>query len=82
MDLVFDYDFGHVKRADDKVYVRIDYSNVYRYWYDILAADPVKEKRATDPELLPRFYSSNEDDWKKSKKPTSFRLLLSVLCEY
>lgn len=82
MDLVFDYDFGHVKRADDKVYVRIDYSNVFQYWNEIFGADPIKKKRATDPELSPRFYSSNEDDWKRSKKPTSSHLLLPVLCEY
>ncbi|KAJ5551531.1 hypothetical protein N7461_006229, partial [Penicillium sp. DV-2018c] len=63
MDLSFDYNFEKIKRADEKVYIRLDYSNVQDYWYKIISGDPVK--RSVKPNLKPRFWSEDEEEWKK-----------------
>ncbi|KAL2859873.1 uncharacterized protein BJX67DRAFT_338240 [Aspergillus lucknowensis] len=63
MDLSFDYNFEKIKRADDKVYIRLDYANVYRYWEQVFAGNPVR--RSLNPDLNPRFWSEDEDEWKK-----------------
>ena len=67
MDLTFDYDFNLLKRADEEIYIRIDYSNVFGYWEDIVAADGVKSKRSPASPLMPRFFSADEEDWKSRK---------------
>ncbi|KAK2764375.1 hypothetical protein FQN54_009069 [Arachnomyces sp. PD_36] len=63
MDLTFDYNFKKIKRADEKVYIRIDFSNVFGYYQKIINDDPVKSKRSPASPLMPRFYSENEEDW-------------------
>jgi chitinase len=68
MDLVFDYDFERVKRADEKIYVRVDYSNAFEYRLDIVADEPVR-KRSMETPLSPRFFSPDPEEWRKSMYP-------------
>lgn len=60
MDLTFDYNFGLVKRVDEEVFIRIDYSNLPGYW-DIIVDSPgrgSRRKRALDK----RFFG-NQQAW-------------------
>ncbi|KAF2723824.1 glycoside hydrolase family 18 protein [Polychaeton citri CBS 116435] len=70
MDLEFSYDFGLMKRADDKVYLRIDYSNMPGYWDTIVNSPGEKRKRSLHPRELSqrdlldkRFFSSDSASW-------------------
>jgi hypothetical protein len=66
MDLTFHYDFSLVKRADEPVYLRVDYSNVYDYWKTIVDSDGEKRKRTTPAPRSPlekRFFSGNVVSW-------------------
>jgi hypothetical protein len=69
MDLEFSYDFGLMKRTDEKVYLRIDYSNQPGYWNTIVDSPGEKRKRSLHPrdltqrDLEKRFFSENEIAW-------------------
>ncbi|KAM0209954.1 hypothetical protein ACHAQI_006066 [Fusarium lateritium] len=66
LDLIFHYDFKRVKRSDEKIYMRVDWSttylsftclpyagNVAGYWDEIVAASPDENsKRSLDPRHL------------------------------
>jgi hypothetical protein len=69
MDLEFSYDFGLMKRSDEKVYLRIDYSNQPGYWNSIVDSPGEKRKRSLHPrdltqrDLEKRFFSENSVAW-------------------
>lgn len=69
MDLEFSYDFGLMKRADEKVYLRIDYSNQPGYWEELVDSPGEKRKRSTPPhelsqrDLHKRFFSEDSASW-------------------
>lgn len=52
MDLKFSYGFGLMKRTDEKVYLRIDYSNQPGYWTTIVDSPGEKRKRSLHPRDL------------------------------
>ncbi|OQO13612.1 hypothetical protein B0A48_01841 [Cryoendolithus antarcticus] len=52
------YDFSKVKRADDPVYMRVDYATSNKYYTDVVEA--AHQKR----ELHPRFWSKISSIWK------------------
>ncbi|KAJ5753311.1 hypothetical protein N7520_010228 [Penicillium odoratum] len=56
-ELIFDYDFGLVKRDLGKIYFRADYVNIGGYWETMV--DKANSKRS----LTRRFYSSVDGDW-------------------
>ncbi|RMJ21663.1 Glyco_18 protein [Aspergillus sp. HF37] len=70
MSLEFSYNFNLMKRADDKVYLRIDYSNMPGYWGKIVNAPGEKRKRSIHPRELSqrdlldkRFFSPDSASW-------------------
>lgn len=69
LDLEFSYNFGLMKRADEPVYLRIDYSNQPGYWKDIVDAPGEKRKRSVHPrslaqkDLHKRFFSEDSASW-------------------
>jgi hypothetical protein len=73
MDLEFCYDFGLMKRADEDVHLRIDYSNMPGYWDTIVDSPGEKKKRSGSvrPRNLPqkdlekRFFSSDSASWEE-----------------
>ncbi|KAG9759588.1 glycoside hydrolase family 18 protein, partial [Aureobasidium melanogenum] len=69
-DLEFSYDFGLMKRSDEKVYLRIDYSNMPGYWQVMVDSPGEKRKRSIRPHeirqrdlLDKRFFSSDSASW-------------------
>ncbi|KAJ4003710.1 hypothetical protein NW766_012161 [Fusarium irregulare] len=72
MDLKFHYDFKRVKRSDEKIYMRVDWSNVAGYWDQIVTAKPDgNSKRSLDPrhvgqrDLNKRFFSDDSAEWSR-----------------
>ncbi|KAH7173118.1 glycosyl hydrolases family 18-domain-containing protein [Fusarium flagelliforme] len=72
LDLIFHYDFKRVKRSDEKIYMRVDWSNVAGYWDEIVAASPDENsKRSLDPRHLgqrgldKRFFSDDSAEWSR-----------------
>ncbi|KAI7511872.1 glycoside hydrolase [Hortaea werneckii] len=69
MELEFSYDFGLMKRADDPIYLRIDYSNQPGYWDNIVDSPGEKRKRSVHPrdisqrDLDKRFFSEDSASW-------------------
>lgn len=58
LELVFDYDFGLVKRDAGDVYFRADYSNTGNYWYEAVTKDPPSKRS-----LNRRFFSDDTSQW-------------------
>lgn len=58
-DLEISYDFTLTKRDSGDIYIRIDYSNSYDYWKQIVQGDPVTKRSGGK-----RLYSPKEDAWK------------------
>ncbi|KAL1835649.1 hypothetical protein VTJ49DRAFT_6294 [Mycothermus thermophilus] len=60
-EVVIDYNFADItpKRADEPVFLRIDYSNMLTYWEEIMEADPAApppeeiDDPAPPPDLIP-----------------------------
>ncbi|KAF4332668.1 bacteriodes thetaiotaomicron symbiotic chitinase [Fusarium beomiforme] len=72
LDLEFHYDFKRVKRSDEKIYVRVDWSNMGGYWDEIVAASPDgNSKRSLHPRYLgqrdldKRFFSDDSAEWSR-----------------
>ncbi|RGP58528.1 alcohol dehydrogenase [Fusarium sporotrichioides] len=78
LDLIFHYDFKQVKRSDEKIYMRVDWSNAAGYWDEIVAASlDENSKRSLDPRHLGQrgldklFFSDDSAEW--SRKFESLR---------
>jgi hypothetical protein len=58
-----------MKRADEKVYLRIDYSNQPGYWSEMVDSPGEKRKRSvhprdlSQPDLHKRFFSEDSASW-------------------
>lgn len=57
-DLDISYDFSLIKRDAGDIYIRIDYSNAFDYWDEVVRGDPVTKRSGEK-----RFYSPNSDAW-------------------
>ncbi|KAM0226645.1 hypothetical protein ACHAP5_012368, partial [Fusarium lateritium] len=73
LDLIFHYDFKRVKRSDEKIYMRVDWSNIAGYWDEIVAASPDENsKPSLDPRHLgqrgldKRFFSDDSAEWSRT----------------
>ncbi|KAK3937496.1 hypothetical protein QBC46DRAFT_416139 [Diplogelasinospora grovesii] len=64
-ELSFSYDFRKVRpaAADDPVYVRIDYSSMSDWWYEVMDRAPSR-KRDPNSDIRKRFWSKSDDTWK------------------
>ncbi|PKY09339.1 hypothetical protein P168DRAFT_324321 [Aspergillus campestris IBT 28561] len=60
MDLEFSYDFTLMKRSDEKVQLRVDYSNLPGYWDTVVDEPGEKSKRDI---IDKRFFSSDSASW-------------------
>ncbi|RLL93598.1 hypothetical protein CFD26_101115 [Aspergillus turcosus] len=49
--LTFDYDFHLIKRVDEQVNIRVDYTNLLPYWDEMTDSPASKRKRSTDEGL-------------------------------
>jgi chitinase len=70
MDLEFSYDFKLMKRSDEKVQFRVDYSNIAGYWETVVDAPGEKRKRSSLPPQMSqrdlidkRFFSGDVASW-------------------
>lgn len=70
MDLEFSYDFKLMKRSDEKVQFRIDYSNMVGYWDTVVDEPGEKRKRSNLPRQMSqrdlidkRFFSEDVASW-------------------
>ncbi|KAK3687975.1 mutanase [Podospora appendiculata] len=66
-ELAFSYDFRNVRRAsaNDPVYVRIDYSSMSDWFYEVVDKPPSRKREAVgDRKIRKRFWSKSDDVWK------------------
>lgn len=49
--MTFDYNFHLIKREDEQVNIRVDYTNLLPYWNEITDSPASKRKRSTDDTL-------------------------------
>lgn len=63
-EVSFSYDFRNVRRASDSdpVYVRIDYSSMSDWWYEVVDQAPGR-KRDLAPGIRKRFWAENDEKW-------------------
>lgn len=63
----YDYSFNLIRRADDPVNLRVDYTNLLPYWDEMTDSDPSKRKRSEMPPVPPRPGTPEFDRWREKR---------------